>query len=184
VPYEMLVASAHRSPDRTRRVIQDGEKNGAAVFVAGAGAAAHLPGVVASFTTRPVIGVPLQGSPLFGLDSLFAIAQMPAGVPVATVAIGIAGARNAGILAAQILALSDDALAKRLLAKRQSMADAVEQKSKKVERSNRRGLDHLAVELTITESSGGHKHWSGGDPTDGALFYQEGSGKFDKLPAK
>jgi 5-(carboxyamino)imidazole ribonucleotide mutase len=139
VPYEMLVSSAHRSPERTRQVIQDGEKNGAAVFIAGAGAAAHLPGVVASFTTRPVIGVPLQGSPLFGLDSLFAIAQMPAGVPVATVAIGMAGARNAGILAAQILAVSDDALARRLQAMRQSMADAVEQKSKKVERSNRKG---------------------------------------------
>jgi 5-(carboxyamino)imidazole ribonucleotide mutase len=137
VPYEMLVASAHRTPDRTRRAIEDGEKNGAAVFIAGAGAAAHLPGVVASFTMRPVIGVPLQGSPLFGLDALFAIAQMPAGVPVATVAIGPAGARNAGILAAQILAISDPKLAARLRKRRQAMADSVVERSKKVEKSTR-----------------------------------------------
>jgi 5-(carboxyamino)imidazole ribonucleotide mutase len=138
VPYEMLVASAHRTPDRTRKAIEDGEKSGATVFIAGAGAAAHLAGFVASFTTKPVIGIPLQGSPLFGLDALFAIAQMPAGVPVATVAIGAAGARNAGILAAEILATSDPALAARLRNKRQAMADSVVEKSKQIEKSTRK----------------------------------------------
>jgi phosphoribosylaminoimidazole carboxylase PurE protein len=135
VPYEMKVASAHRSPERTRQVIIDAERAGAAIFIAGAGMAAHLPGVVASFTTKPVIGVPLSGSALQGLDSLLAIAQMPPGVPVATVAIG--GARNAGILAAQILALTDSALAARLKEQRSSMAAAVAEKSKPVERSTR-----------------------------------------------
>src|SRR5256712_742666 len=135
VPYEMKVASAHRSPERTRQVITDAESAGAAIFIAGAGMAAHLPGLVASFTTKPVIGVPLSGSPLQGLDSLLAIAQMPPGVPVATVAIG--GAWNAGILAAQILALTDSALAARLKEQRSSMAALVAEKSKPVERSTR-----------------------------------------------
>src|SRR2546423_5264235 len=112
VPYEMKVASAHRSPERTRQVIIDAEREGAAVFIAGAGMAAHLPGVVASFTTKPVIGVPLSGSALQGLDALLAIVQMPPGIPVATVAIG--GARNAGVLAAPIMAASEPALAPRL----------------------------------------------------------------------
>src|SRR6184192_2916118 len=105
VPYEMKVASAHRSPERTRQVIIDAERGGAAVFIAGAGMAAHLPGVVASFTTKPVIGVPLSGGALQGLDALLAIVQMPPGIPVATVAVG--GARNAGILAAQVIATAD-----------------------------------------------------------------------------
>ena len=135
VPYEMKVASAHRSPERTKQVVTDAERDGAAVFIAGAGMAAHLPGVVASFTTRPVIGVPLSGGALQGLDALLAVVQMPPGVPVATVAIG--GARNAGVLAAQIIALGDAALDKRLRAQRAAMAVAVAQKSKKVERSTR-----------------------------------------------
>lgn len=135
VPYQMTVASAHRSPERTRTAILEAEKNGAAVFIAGAGMAAHLPGVVASFTTRPVIGVPLSGSALQGLDALYAIVQMPPGIPVASVAIG--GARNAGILAAQIIATSDDELASRLKTNRTKMADAVAEKSKKVDKSTR-----------------------------------------------
>jgi 5-(carboxyamino)imidazole ribonucleotide mutase len=135
IPYEMKVASAHRSPDRTKQVVVESEKAGAAVFIAGAGMAAHLPGVVASLTTKPVIGVPLSGSTLQGLDSLLSIAQMPPGIPVATVAIG--GARNAGILAAQILALSDSKLAERLKEQRSSMAATVAEKSKPVERSTR-----------------------------------------------
>jgi phosphoribosylaminoimidazole carboxylase PurE protein len=135
VPYEMTVASAHRSPERTKRVISESEANGARVFIAGAGMAAHLPGVVASFTTRPVIGVPLASGALQGVDALYAIVQMPPGIPVATVAIG--GARNAGVLAAQILAASDAELAARLAAQRNAMADAVAQKSKKVEKSTR-----------------------------------------------
>ncbi len=136
VPYEMTVASAHRSPERTKSAITDAEKNGAVVFIAGAGMAAHLPGVVASFTTKPVIGVPLSGSALQGVDALYAIVQMPPGVPVASVAIG--GARNAGILAAQILATSDKELATRLRDNRTAMAAAVAAKSKKVEKSSGR----------------------------------------------
>src|SRR4051794_23025389 len=135
VPYEFTVASAHRSPERTHTLVTEAEKNGAVVFIAGAGMAAHLPGVVASLTTKPVIGVPLAGSALQGLDALMAIVQMPPGIPVATVAIG--GARNAGVLAAQIIALTDAALATRLREQRVSMAEAVAAKSKKVERSTR-----------------------------------------------
>ncbi|MEA2164285.1 MAG: 5-(carboxyamino)imidazole ribonucleotide mutase [Thermoanaerobaculia bacterium] len=136
VPYQMSVASAHRSPERTKDVISAAEREGAAVFIAGAGMAAHLPGVVASFTTKPVIGVPLVGGALQGLDALLAVVQMPPGIPVATVAIG--GARNAGILAAQMIALSDDALAARLREKRVSMAGEVAKKSAKVEKSTRK----------------------------------------------
>lgn len=135
VPYEFTVASAHRSPERTKTIISDSEANGAAVFIAGAGMAAHLPGVVASLTTRPVIGVPLASGALQGLDALYAIVQMPPGIPVASVAIG--GARNAGILAAQIIATSDAELAARMKEQRVSMADAVTKKSKKVEKSTR-----------------------------------------------
>jgi 5-(carboxyamino)imidazole ribonucleotide mutase len=135
VPYQMVVASAHRSPQRTHDVITQGERDGAAVFIAGAGMAAHLPGVVASLTARPVIGVPLSGSALQGVDALYAVVQMPPGIPVATVAIG--GARNAGILAAQMLSLADPDLAERLKANRRSMADAVATKSKRVEKSTR-----------------------------------------------
>jgi phosphoribosylaminoimidazole carboxylase PurE protein len=135
VPYEMSVASAHRSPERTKQVVTDAERDGAAVFIAGAGMAAHLPGVVASFTTKPVIGVPLAGSPLQGLDALLAVVQMPPGIPVATVAIG--GARNAGVLAAQMIALADAELAQRLRSQRAAMADGVAEKSKKVARSTR-----------------------------------------------
>lgn len=135
VPYEMTVASAHRSPERTKNAIVEAEKNGAAVFIAGAGMAAHLPGVVASFTTKPVIGVPLSGSALQGVDALYAIVQMPPGIPVASVAIG--GARNAGILAAQIIGTSDAAVAARLKENRGKMSAAVAEKSKKVDRSTR-----------------------------------------------
>src|SRR5947209_11676541 len=112
IAYEMKVASAHRSPERTKQVVTDAERDGAAVFIAGAGMAAHLPGVIASFTTKPVIGVPLAGSSLQGLDALLAVVQMPPGIPVAAVAID--GARNAAVLAAEILALEDSALATRL----------------------------------------------------------------------
>jgi 5-(carboxyamino)imidazole ribonucleotide mutase len=135
VAYEMKVASAHRSPERTKQVVTDAERDGAVVFIAGAGMAAHLPGVVASFTTKPVIGVPLNGSSLQGLDALLAVVQMPPGIPVATVAVG--GARNAAILATQILALEDSALAGRLKEQRSKMAAAVAEKSKQVERSTR-----------------------------------------------
>ncbi len=135
VPYEFTVASAHRSPERAKKIITEAEANGAAVFIAGAGMAAHLPGVVASFTIRPVIGVPLASGALQGLDALYAIVQMPPGIPVASVAIG--GARNAGILAAQIIATSDAELSAKMKEQRASMADAVAAKSKKVEKSTR-----------------------------------------------
>lgn len=135
VPYEFTVASAHRSPERAKKLIADSEANGCAVFIAGAGMAAHLPGVVASFTTKPVIGVPLASGALQGVDALYAIVQMPPGIPVASVAIG--GARNAGILAAQIIGASDADVAAKLREQRVSMADAVATKSKKVEKSTR-----------------------------------------------
>ena len=135
IPYDFTVASAHRSPERAKQIITDAEANGCAVFIAGAGMAAHLPGVVASFTTRPVIGVPLASGALQGLDALYAIVQMPPGIPVASVAIG--GARNAGILAAQIIAAGDADLSAKLKEQRRGMADAVATKSKKVEKSTR-----------------------------------------------
>lgn len=135
IPYEFTVASAHRSPERAKQIIGDAEANGCAVFIAGAGMAAHLPGVVASFTTRPVIGVPLASGALQGVDALYAIVQMPPGIPVASVAIG--GARNAGILAAQIIAATDVTLADKLKEQRRSMAEAVVTRSKKVEKSTR-----------------------------------------------
>jgi len=135
VPYTITVASAHRTPERTKQIVTEAENDGCAVFIAGAGMAAHLPGVVAAFTTRPVIGVPLASGAMQGTDALYAIVQMPPGIPVATVAIG--GARNAGILAAQMIATGDAALATRLKEKRAAMADAVIEKAKKVTRSTR-----------------------------------------------
>jgi 5-(carboxyamino)imidazole ribonucleotide mutase len=110
IPHEMEQASAHRSPDRVREIVRGGPARGIHVFIAAAGMANHLAGAVAAHTTRPVIGVPLGGSPLGGADALLSTVQMPAGVPVATVAIGSAGAKNAAVLAAQILALADPAL--------------------------------------------------------------------------
>lgn len=107
---ELVVLSAHRTPQRVREYAEQARERGLEVLIAGAGAAAALPGALASWTTIPVIGVPLPTSDLRGVDSLYAIVQMPAGVPVATVAIGNAGARNAGYLAAQILALKDESV--------------------------------------------------------------------------
>ncbi len=133
VPCVMTVASAHRSPERTIDVIKDAAKKGAEVIIAGAGMAAHLPGVIASHTIVPVIGVPLDASPLSGIDALLSMVQMPPGIPVATVAIGKAGAKNAGILAAQIMAGSDTALRKKLLEYRKNMAKEVEEKAARIE---------------------------------------------------
>ncbi|HEU5287230.1 MAG TPA: 5-(carboxyamino)imidazole ribonucleotide mutase [Candidatus Limnocylindria bacterium] len=127
VACEMRVLSAHRTPDALRDWVVESEKRGARVFIAGAGAAAHLPGVVASITTRPVIGVPLiaPNAVANGLDALLSIVQMPRGIPVATVALGEAGAANAGILAAEILAVADEALAGRVKMLREGMAAKV-----------------------------------------------------------
>jgi phosphoribosylaminoimidazole carboxylase PurE protein len=110
VVYRKIVSSAHRNPEKTRRLAESAEKGGIKVIIAGAGMSAALPGFVASHTTLPVIGVPLITSPLSGLDSFLSMMQMPSGVPVATLALGKAGAKNAAILAAQILALSDKRL--------------------------------------------------------------------------
>ncbi|HET8759915.1 MAG TPA: 5-(carboxyamino)imidazole ribonucleotide mutase [Nitrospiria bacterium] len=130
VPYTMTIASAHRAPDLLRSWIRSMEAQGVRVIIAGAGGAAHLAGVTASETLLPVIGVPLEASSLQGLDALLSTVQMPGGIPVATVAIGKAGAKNAGILAARILALQDDGLAKRLGEYRAKMAQDVEKKAK------------------------------------------------------
>ncbi|TDI22672.1 MAG: 5-(carboxyamino)imidazole ribonucleotide mutase [Acidobacteria bacterium] len=123
---DMTVASAHRSPDRVRRVMEAAVGRGVQVFVVGAGAAAHLAGVVAAHTIVPVIGVPIDASPLGGFDALLSTVQMPPGVPVATVAVGPAGATNAAVLAAQILALGDPAIRARLDDHRRGLAEAVE----------------------------------------------------------
>jgi len=130
VPFEMTVASAHRSPDRAAAYAREAEGRGVRVIVAGAGGAAHLAGAVAAHTTLPVIGVPLAGSALSGLDALLATVQMPAGVPVATVAIG--GARNAGLLAVQILATADDGLRERYHAYKDRLAREVEEKAARI----------------------------------------------------
>jgi phosphoribosylaminoimidazole carboxylase PurE protein len=133
VPYMMTVASAHRAPDLLRTWVHKAELEGVRVIIAGAGGAAHLAGVVAAETLLPVIGVPLDSSSLQGLDALLATVQMPGGVPVATMAIGKAGAKNAGVLAARILALQDEGLAKRLVEYRAGMANAIEKKAKTIE---------------------------------------------------
>lgn len=132
VPYTMTIASAHRAPDLLRSWIRAVEAQGVRVIIAGAGGAAHLAGVTASETLLPVIGVPLVASSLQGLDALLSTVQMPGGVPVATVAIGKPGAKNAGLLAARILALQDEGLAKRLGEYREKMAKDVEKKAKSV----------------------------------------------------
>src|SRR5919204_4154400 len=121
IGYEIDVTSAHRSPDRTAEFARRAAERGIRVIIAGAGGAAHLAGVIAAHSTLPVIGVPIASTSLNGLDSLLATVQMPAGIPVATVAIGKPGATNAGILAAQILALSEDSVAKKLQAHKRKL---------------------------------------------------------------
>src|SRR6187431_3474756 len=123
---EMTVASAHRSPERVMGLVREAPDRGVKVFIVGAGAAAHLGGVVAAHTTSPVIGVPIDSSALKGLDALLSTVQMPPGVPVATVSIGKPGATNAGVLAAQILALGDKGIADRVEKYKRKLADKVE----------------------------------------------------------
>lgn len=130
VPYEIRISSAHRSPQRTAALAADAEGRGIRVIIAAAGMAAHLAGVMASETTLPVIGVPMGGGALNGVDALYSTVQMPGGVPVATMAIGKAGAKNAGIFAAQILALGDERLAAALKAYRERMAEEVAAKDR------------------------------------------------------
>ena len=114
IPHDLKISSAHRQPDETAAFVKGAADAGYGLIIAAAGMSAHLPGVAASYTTLPVIGVPLAGSELRGVDALYSIVQMPAGIPVATVAIGAAGAKNAAVLAAEILALSDETLTARL----------------------------------------------------------------------
>ena len=130
VDSEMRILSAHRCPEEAASYSRNARQNGIGVIIAGAGLAAHLPGVIASFTTLPIIGVPLRGGALSGQDALYAIVQMPPGVPVATV--GIDGARNAGILAAQILAVNDQALAQRLTSLKENMRQEVLKKTERL----------------------------------------------------
>lgn len=122
VPFKQEISSAHRQPDRTKNLIKEAESGGVKIIIAAAGMAAHLPGVVASYTTLPVIGVPLAASALSGTDSLYSIVQMPAGIPVACMSIGSHGAKNAALLAIEILALSDSALKDKLKAYRKELA--------------------------------------------------------------
>ena len=129
LPHEVHVTSAHRSPDRTVEILRSAPDRGVRVFIVGAGGAAHLAGVAAAHTVLPVLGVPLAASELNGLDALLATVQMPAGIPVGTLAIGKAGAANAAWLAAAILAIDDNALAERLRDQRRAMAEAVARKS-------------------------------------------------------
>ena len=132
IPCDWTVASAHRSPDRVMRLVREAPGRGVKVFIVGAGAAAHLAGVVAAHTTLPVIGVPIDSSPLKGLDALLSTVQMPPGVPVATVSIGKPGATNAGVLAAQILAVSDMEVGARLAAYKSKLAEKVEQAAERL----------------------------------------------------
>ena len=125
IPFEAHALSAHRTPNEVIKLAEEAKDRGIKVIIAAAGGAAHLGGVIASSTTLPVIGVPIQTSALGGMDSLLSTVQMPGGIPVATVAIGKAGAKNAAILAVQMLALSNEALAKKLEAFKQAMADKV-----------------------------------------------------------
>jgi phosphoribosylaminoimidazole carboxylase PurE protein len=134
IEHELTISSAHRSPGRTQQVAEALENRGVQVVIACAGAAAHLAGVIAAHTILPVIGVPIDSSPLHGLDALLSTSMMPAGVPVATMGIGKAGASNAAVLAVQILARSDPALAERLHAYKKRLAEGVEQKDRNLKK--------------------------------------------------
>ena len=132
---EIKITSAHRTPSITQQFISDAEARGCQVFIAGAGLAAHLAGAIAAHTTKPVIGVPIDAGPLKGLDALLSTVQMPGGVPVATVAIGESGAKNAGYLAAQILSLGDNELAERVKKDRAATAEKVQSQDQSLQAS-------------------------------------------------
>ncbi len=135
IPFEVKITSAHRTPDDTRRYVRDAEERGCTVFVAAAGLAAHLAGTVAAHTLKPVIGIPMDAGPLNGHDALLSTVQLPGGIPVAWVAIGKAGAKNAAYLSAQILAIGDDELAERLKTEREANAQLVRDKDHKLQTS-------------------------------------------------
>ncbi len=147
VPHVSRITSAHRSPRKTHELVVELDRDGVQVFVVGAGLAAHLAGVVASFTAKPVIGVPMGGGSLQGVDALYSTVQMPGGVPVATMAIGRHGAKNAGVLAAQILALHDEGLRDRLVAFKEELERSVEEKDRKLT-AELRGAAGAVEELT------------------------------------
>ncbi len=130
IPFEIRVSSAHRTPSQTQQYVLDADKRGCAVFICAAGLAAHLAGFVAAHTIKPVIGVPMDGGSLQGMDALLSTVQMPGGIPVACVAIGKPGAQNAGFLSAQMIALQDGSIAKRLLDLRTENADKIMSKNK------------------------------------------------------
>jgi len=132
VPFELEITSAHRSPERTVKLLKSFEKKGVEIFIAVAGKAAHLAGVVAAHTTRPVIGVPVEGATLNGLDALLSTVQMPRGVPVACMGLGKSGALNAVLLAIQILGLKDNSLAVKMKEYRENMANKVDLSSRKI----------------------------------------------------
>jgi 5-(carboxyamino)imidazole ribonucleotide mutase len=134
IEYELRVASAHRTPNKVKEYVESAEGRGIEVIIAGAGWAAHLPGVIAAYTTIPVIGVPVDSSPLKGMDSLLSIVQMPPGIPVASMAIGKGGARNAGLYAASILGLKYPEIRDKVKDFRQRLAKKVEEAAKKVDR--------------------------------------------------
>ena len=133
VKYEMIISSAHRSPERTKDYVKEAEEKGAVAFIAAAGMAAHLAGALAAATTKPIIGVPMKGGAMDGMDAMLSTVQMPAGMPVATVALGKSGAINAAYLAMQILAITDKELAIKLKEDRIVKAKAVETDSKEIE---------------------------------------------------
>lgn len=133
IEYEVRVTSAHRNPEQTADYVRSAESRGCQVFICAAGLAAHLGGAVAANTTKPVIGVPMDGGPLSGFDALLSTVQMPGGIPVATVAIGKAGAKNAGYLAAQILALANDNLKKRIKTDREKSEERVEEQNASIQ---------------------------------------------------
>ena len=133
IPFEVKITSAHRTPDDTRRYVRDAEERGCTVFVAAAGLAAHLAGTVAAHTLKPVIGIPMEAGPLNGHDALLSTVQMPGGIPVACVAIGTAGAKNAAYLSAQMLAIDDAGLAERLKTEREENAQLVRDKDHKLQ---------------------------------------------------
>jgi 5-(carboxyamino)imidazole ribonucleotide mutase len=133
VKYELIISSAHRSPERTKNYIKEAEKKGAQVFIAAAGMAAHLAGALAATTTKPIVGVPMKGGAMDGMDAMLSTVQMPAGMPVATVALGKAGAVNSAYLAMQILALTDNELAVKLTEDRVIKEKKVESDSREIE---------------------------------------------------
>lgn len=139
IPWEAKITSAHRTPDATHHYVKDADQRGCAVFIAAAGLAAHLAGAVASLTIKPVIGVPMDGGPLNGQDALLSTVQMPGGIPVAGMAIGKAGAKNAAYLAAQILAVSDQATGERVQAERQENVKQIMRKDADFQQTLRRG---------------------------------------------